>query len=108
VKGPTAANEFPYSSSTGLSENQSELIEEAESLKPVIERYAHNCARTWITYKGKLISTKDGRVLWEKETLYHDPECENVEDMQVNPELVVDMLSRAIGDIAVNTVNDIQ
>ena len=52
------------------------------SLKPVIEKYAHNSARTWITYKGKLISTKDKRILWEREVLYSDPKCENVEEMQ--------------------------
>lgn len=64
--------------------------------------------RTWITYKGKLVSTKGGRVLWEREVLYHDPKCEIVEDMQENPELVVDMITRAIGDIAVNAVDAIQ
>lgn len=108
VKGPTAANEFLYSSSNNVSESQSELVKEAESLKPVIEKYAHNSVRTWITYNGKLISTKDGRVLWEKEYLYYDPKCENVEDMQNDPEVVVNMLTRAIGGIAVNVVNEIQ
>jgi len=108
VKGPTAANEFLYSSSTGLTEKEDDLVKEAETLKPVIMRYAQNSARTWITYKSKLISTKDGRILWEREEVYFDPKCEIVEDMQENPELVVDMITRAIGDIAVNAVDAIQ
>jgi len=31
-----------------------------------------------------------------------------VDEMQDNPEIVVDMVTRAIHDIAVNTVNEIQ
>ena len=108
VKGPTAANEFLFSSSTKLTEEEASLVKEAETLKPVILRYANNSVRAWITYKGKLISTKDGRVLWEREEVYYDPKCENVEEMQSDPELVLIMLTRAIGDIAVNVVNEIQ
>ncbi len=55
-----------------------------------------------------MISTRNGRVVWEREEFYHDPKCEYVKDMQGNPELIVEMLTRSICDIAVNTVNEIQ
>jgi len=85
------------------------LVEEVEMLRPVIQAYVDgNSMRTWINFKGKIISTGDGRVLWDREELYYDPKCENVEEMQDNPEIVVDMVTRAIHDIAVNTVNQIQ
>ncbi len=84
------------------------LVEEIEMLRPVVEEYTRDSVRTWITFKGKMISTRDGRVIWDREELYYDPKCENVEDMQSNPEVIVDMLTRAIHDIAVNTVNEIQ
>jgi hypothetical protein len=113
LKANSAVNNFLYSADTQIlskeeSEHISKLEKEAQKLRPMIEKYAHNSARTWITYKGKLISISDGHVLWEWEALYFDPKCENVEEMQANSELVVDMLTRAIGDIAVNVVNEIQ
>lgn len=91
------------------SEELGKLALEIMELSPVIAKYPiGDTVRTWITFKGKMISTRDGRVLWEREELHYDPKCERVEEMQSNPELVVDMLTRAIGDIAVNTVNEIQ
>ena len=72
------------------------------------EEYVSDSVWTWITFKGKIISTRDGRLLWETEELYYDPKCEYVEEMQNNPEIVVDMLTRSVHGIAVNTVNEIQ
>jgi len=106
--GPTAANELLFSSATAISKKEAELLKELEILKPIIEKYVQYSVRTWITFKGRMISTKDSRVIWDREELYYDPKCERVEDMQNNPELVVSILTRAIGDMAVRTVNEIQ
>ncbi len=106
--GPSGVNELLFSSETAISNKQAELLKELETLKPIIERYVQYSVRTWIDLKGKMVSTRNGRVIWEREELYYDPKCEYVEDMQSNTELVVNMLTRAIGDITVNVVNEIQ
>ncbi len=87
------------------------IARELEELSPVIAKYnyrAGDSVRFWIDFKGRLISTSDNKVIWDREELYYDPKCYYVEDMQNNPELVVNMLTKAIGDIAVNVVNEIQ
>ena len=96
-------------SGAGAEETQ-ELAREIIELSPKIEQLPRggDSVRTWITFKGKMISTSTNRVIWDRDELYYDPKCEYVEDMQSNPELVVNMLTRAIGDIAVNVVNEIQ
>jgi len=108
----TSANDFLYSADIRLSKKEAEEInriaEEVEMLRPIIQEYISYSVRTWITFKGKIISTGDNRVLWDREELYYDPKCERVEEIQDNPEIIVDMLTRAIHDIAVNTVNEIQ
>lgn len=106
--GPGGVNEILFSSDTAISKKQAELLKELETLEPIIEKYVQYSVRTWIDLKGKMVSTRNGRVIWEREELYYDPKCEYVEDMQSNTELVVNMLTRAIGDIAVNVVNEIQ
>lgn len=91
------------------SEELGKLALEIVELSPVILKGPKgDSVRTWITFKGEMISTRDNRVIWEREELYYDPKCERVQDMQNNPEVIVDMLTRAIHDIAVNTVNEIQ
>ena len=78
-------------------------------LKPYIEKFrGGDSVRFWIKFKGQLIRTRDDVVIWDREELYYDPKCEYVEEMQNDPKIIVDMLTRAIGDIAVNTVNEIQ
>ena len=106
--GPSGVNELLFSSETAITKKQAELLKELETLKPIIEKYVQYSVRTWIELKGKMVSTRNGRVIWEREELYYDPKCEYVEDMQSNTELVVGMLTRAVGDIAVNVVNEIR
>ncbi len=114
-KNPNTKNLYSIDTEKNISiEQDADLIRiarELEELSPVIAKYnyrAGDSVRFWIDFKGQLISTSDNKVIWDREELYYDPKCEYVEDMQNNPELVVDMLIRAIHDIAVNTVNEIQ
>jgi len=105
--------EFLYSAdATRVSKEEADEIdrleEEIEKLRPVVEEYMSDYVRTWIYFKGKIISTGDSSVLWDREELYYDPICEKVEEMKSNPAILVDMMTRAIHDIAVNTVNEIQ
>jgi hypothetical protein len=99
--------------SSNMSEEESEEFEklkrEVNQLRPVIQIYVSGYRmRTWITFKGKITSTRDGSILWEREELYHDPKCEWVVHKQGYPPNLVDMMIRALQDIAVNTVNEIQ
>lgn len=43
-------------------------------------------------------------MIWERKELYYDPKCESVKDIQNNPEIIVDMITRSLNNMAANAV----
>jgi len=81
------------------------LDKEIAKIKPTIMEYvSSDQIRYWITFYGKIISTRDNKVIWEREELYYDPKCESVKNIQNNPEIMVDMITRSLSNMAVNAV----
>jgi hypothetical protein len=85
---------------------RSEIFDkEISELKSTVEEYASSDQfRLWLAFQGKITSTRDNKALWEREEVYYDPKCERVKDIQANPEIIVDMVTRSISNMAVNTV----
>jgi len=63
--------------------------------------------RTGIILFGRMILIEDKSTVWEREELYEDQNCYPLEDLKTQPDLLVDILTRAIHSLAVNTVNQI-
>jgi hypothetical protein len=61
----------------------------------------------WIKLSGRMISVDDDKIVWEREELYKDDFCHPLEDLKTQPELLVDILTEAIQNLAQNTVNEI-
>lgn len=60
-----------------------------------------------IKLSGRMISIDDNSTVWEREELYQDENCYRLEDLKTQPELLVDILTEAIQNLAQNTVNEI-
>jgi len=100
------AKEFLYGNDTV--ELKKEEEEELEKIRPLVEKYSNDYkARNWIKSTGKLISIKDGTVIWEREEVYYDEKCEWLGDMESQPELFIDSFARSISALAQNTVNEV-
>jgi len=54
-----------------------------------------------------MILIDDNSTVWERKELYKDENCYPLADLKTQPELLVDILSRAIHNLAENTVNEI-
>jgi len=54
-----------------------------------------------------MILLDDNTAIWEREEFYKDENCYPLVDVKTQPELLVDMLTRAIHNLAENTVNEI-
>lgn len=108
-----AAHKFLYDTNTVLTskeenEKNKQMEKRVNAIKPTIDRYgSSHQLRIWIHYNAKITSLSDSKVLWEKEELYYDPECELVKDMKDNPDVVVDMFSRSLIDIATRITKEI-
>ena len=90
------------------SDKKKELEKKVSTIKPTIDRYgSSHQLRIWIHYNARITSLADNKVLWEKEELYYDPECELVKDMQDDPGVIVDMISRSLSNMASDTINNI-
>jgi len=63
--------------------------------------------RARIKLSGRMISIKDNSTVWEREELYMDKTCYYLVDLKSQPELLVDILTRAIQNLAENTVNEV-
>jgi len=63
--------------------------------------------RARIKLSGRMISIEDSSTVWEREELYMDETCYYLVDLKSQPELLVDMLTRAIQNLAENTVNEV-
>jgi len=56
---------------------------------------------------GRITSIDDNNTMWEREDYYEDETCYYLVDLKTHPELLVDILTRAIQNLAENTVNEI-
>ncbi|MGB7293317.1 MAG: hypothetical protein WBD99_14175 [Thermodesulfobacteriota bacterium] len=60
-----------------------------------------------INLSGRMILIDDDKIVWEREELYKDKDCYPIEDLKTQPEILVDILTRAVQILAENTVNEI-
>jgi len=99
-----------------------EELEEIERLKPLAQKIQNDIlgvesgesedlkrglVRTGIILFGRMILIEDNSTVWEREELYEDQNCYRLEDLKTQPELLVDILTKAIHSLAENTVNEI-
>ncbi|MDA2920631.1 hypothetical protein MYX76_14255 [Desulfobacterota bacterium AH_259_B03_O07] len=61
----------------------------------------------WFKLSGRMILIDDSSTVWERVEFYKDENCYRIEDLKTQPELLIDILSRAIHNLAENTVNEI-
>ena len=73
--------------------------------QPVTDRTGRVISR--IILSGKMILTEDNSTIWEREEVYSDKQCNDLDIIKSQPELLVDILTRAIQNLAENTVNEI-
>jgi len=104
-----SSGQFLYSEDA-LNFKQEEL-EEIERLKPVVKRIYKRIysdkVNVWFKLSGRMILIDDNSTVWERVEFYKDDNCYPLEDLKTQPELLVDILSRAIHNLAENTVNEI-
>jgi len=81
--------------------------EELKRLKPMVKRFYSPNVNVWIELSGEMILIDDNTTEWERKEFYKDEKCYRIEDLKTQPELLVDILSRAIHNLAENTVNEI-
>jgi len=81
--------------------------EEIEKLRPLASKFMGDKVRTQIVLSGRMLLIDDNNTVWEREEFYKDGNCYWLVDLKTQPELLVDMLSRAIHSLAENTVNEI-
>lgn len=79
-----------------------EALKQAEVKLP--SRFPVN---VWIKLSGRMISVDDDSTVWEREELYKHDFCHPLEDLKTQPELLADILTEAIQNLAENTVNEI-
>jgi len=104
-----------------------EELEEIERLKPLAQKIQweiikddilgvesgnsedlkRGLVRTGIILFGRMNLIEDNSTVWEREELYEDQNCYPLEDLKTQPELLVDILTKAIHSLAENTVNEI-
>ena len=88
-----------------------EELEEIERLKPVVKRIYKRIysdkVNVWFKLSGRMILIDDNSTVWERVEFYKDDNFYPLEDLKTQPELLVDILSRAIHSLAENTVNEI-
>jgi len=81
--------------------------EEIERLRPLASKFMGDKVRTQIVLSGRMLLIDDNNTVWEREEFYKDENCYWLGDLKTQPELLVDMLTRAIHNLAENTVNEI-
>jgi len=99
-----------------------EILEEMEAVKlkifPLAQEYQYrkrgsfepsslSLVNVRIELSGRMILLDDNTAIWEKEEFYKDENCYPLVGLKTQPELLVDMLTRAIHNLAENTVNEI-
>jgi len=99
-----------------------EILEEMEAvklkIKPLADEYharkygsiepsSHSLVNVRIKLSGRMILLDDNTAIWEREEFYKDENCYPLVGLKTQPELLVDMLTRAIHNLAENTVNEI-
>jgi hypothetical protein len=84
-----------------------EELQEMERLKPIVRRIYTGKVNVWIELYGRMISIDDNSTAWERKELYKDENCYPLEDLKTQPELLVDILTKAINNLAINTVNEV-
>jgi len=80
---------------------------ELERLEPVVKRIYSDKVNVWFKLSGKMSLIDDNTTVWERKELYKDENCYPLVDLKTQPELIVDILTRAIQNLAENTVNEI-
>jgi len=84
-----------------------EELEEIERLRPLVSKFMGDKVRTLIKLSGRMLLIDDNNTVWEREEFYKDENCYWLGDLKTQPELLVDILTRAIQNLAENTVNEI-
>ena len=99
-----------------------EILEEMEAVKlkihPLAQEYhyrkygsfkpsSHPPVNVRIKLSGRMILLDDNTAIWEPEEFYKDENCYPLVGLKTQPELLVDMITRAIDNLAQNTVNEI-
>jgi len=104
-----AAKQFLYSEDSVHIEQDEQ--EELDRIEPFVSdfygQYSLDRVISWIISSNKMILTEDNTTVWEREEVYSDKQCNSLYLIKSQPELLVDILTRAIHSLAVNTVNEI-
>ncbi len=57
---------------------------------------------------AKMTDLSNNYIIWERQEVYKDTDCHWLIDIKSNPEILFDILSNAINNLALNTVNEIK
>jgi len=101
------SEDAPHFKQEGASLSRQEKLEEMEKLKPLVQRILSDRVNVWFKLSGRMILIDDNTTVWERKELYKDENCYPLVDLKTQPELIGDILTRAIHSLAENTVNEI-
>jgi len=83
--------------------------ENIDRLRPLVERYnADDKVKSQIKASAKIVELGDNEIVWERLEVYKGKKCEWLGDIKDNPAILYDILSNAINNLAINTVNEIK
>jgi hypothetical protein len=84
------------------------MAQTLEALKQAeVKVSSRSPVNVWIKLSGRIISVDDNSTVWEREELYKHDFCHPLENLKTQPELLVEILTEAIQNLAENTVNEI-
>jgi len=66
-----------------------------------------NLVKARITTSGRMHSIDNKSIVWEREEIYKGKECYELKELEKQPELLADILTKSIQNLAENTVNEI-
>jgi len=105
-----AAKNFLYSEdSVSISQEEQKELDRVE---PFVSDYYdqyhfQDRVTSRIIISGKMNLIEDRSTIWERVEVHLDKQCNSLDDIKSQPELLVDILTIAIHSLAENTVNDI-
>jgi len=84
-----------------------EELEEIERLRPLASKYRGDKVKPQIKLSGRMVLIEDNSTVWEGVVNYKDENSYSPADFTRQPTLFVDILTKAIDNLAENTVNEI-
>ena len=92
--------------SIDISEEEQEKM---DRLRSQVARYADDeKLNSQIQASAKIIRLEDNEIIFERVEFFKDTKCEWLGDIKANPEILYDILSNALNNLAISTVKEIQ